>query len=686
MFSQNEESAMHRSVTVLSQREKKNYFFQEIFGGFNSIKKYLTAIMVFVFLTEIAKNLYISLTQKHLTTFREVCLINIPLCLAFCAYFFLFLEISEKRLSFYKKFRMCMLWIGSITLSLSVGSQAYFSIGKLKFDPESKATVYSIMKCFVSGLYMSMMVDLITPIWFLKALVPIAYLTGLIVGCVQLKFQDDIYSWIILSTGILNILLICWMKAYFRWRLFINKINNDNWNRIHDQVLNRVPNPIVVLNGEEPTYMNPEFKRLAEDDFKGFLQKIVNIKRRRNIRHHFEEQSSLQDRSRQERSISLDEPRMSFNTGVMKRAKTIGLHNMNEDIDTLEQLLEKVREMFSEGTFGDEVYMVFDGKFVSESRFINKRSFEITLSFIAEGQSIIMILKDTTEHTRLVSLETSSEYKDQLLASISHELKTPLNSHLALIESAISHNSISPAVTEEYLIPAYRSGRLLLFSISDILDYSQIAAKKFILNLEATSIRKTIRSCFQLFEIQIRKKGLIFNCIIDENVPDSFKTDHQRVKQILVNLLMNAQKFTFNGEINIRAEMVDSVNLKVSVEDTGIGILYDKVKKLFREFTTIEPLEKGTMNAQGVGLGLVISDKLAKRLGPRLSNKGVKVKSSIGEGSTFSFTVLDQSKIKRPSLCGDDDECFSYTWDAEPPKGQRLQLTQNNSSLSLDKD
>jgi len=180
-------------------------------------------------------------------------------------------------------------------------------------------------------------------------------------------------------------------------------------------------------------------------------------------------------------------------------------------------------------------------------------------------------------------LETNNQYKDKLLASVSHELRTPLNGNLTLMEIAMSLDKIPSSVKGQFLVPAYRSGKLLDHIINDILDYSQINVGKLRMIFEELSIQKTLENCIQLMEIQAKAKGLELSLSIDKKVPAFLTTDHNRVRQIVLNLLSNAIKFTFKGEVRVKAEMVQENQIKISVCDTGIGIQEENLKKLLQK-------------------------------------------------------------------------------------------------------
>jgi len=290
----------------------------------------------------------------------------------------------------------------------------------------------------------------------------------------------------------------------------------------------------------------------------------------------------------------------------------------------------------------EKSFLIFNAKLQTTD--LLEKSIEVKLSFIQQNQKdyIIIILRDTTQRDLLVSLEDNNNYKDHLLASVSHELRTPLNGNINLIEASIRSPDVPPHIIESLLTPALRSGKLLLHLINDILDMSQIKAQKLRLVFQFADIRETLINTIQLLEIQAQKKEIDLQVNIDQRLPVKFCTDHVRLSQIVLNLVNNAIKFTQLGVVKLIAEPAeDSRNIKITIEDSGIGMKPDDLKKLFNKYTRLESNQSARhkrMNPTGVGLGLNIAHNLAELLGPR-ANTAITATSQIGKGSKFSFVI-----------------------------------------------
>lgn len=252
------------------------------------------------------------------------------------------------------------------------------------------------------------------------------------------------------------------------------------------------------------------------------------------------------------------------------------------------------------------------------------------------------------------SAEAASLAKNEFLASMSHEIRTPLDGIIGMTELALSAESKN--ARNEYLNMARVSSESLLKIVDDIMDFSKIEAGKFEITESEFSLRQILNETIDAFAVRAHEKGLELMYYINPDVSDGLIGDPWRTKQILINLISNAIKFTESGEVAVYVKKLkeeeDRLTVKFSVEDTGIGISKDKIDKLFNSFTQI----KGTTNKkyEGTGLGLFLSKKLVK-----LMNGTIGVQSKQQKGSIFYFTIsYDKMKShksrKTPELCGMD--------------------------------
>jgi CheY-like chemotaxis protein len=230
--------------------------------------------------------------------------------------------------------------------------------------------------------------------------------------------------------------------------------------------------------------------------------------------------------------------------------------------------------------------------------------------------------------------EQSSRAKSDFLAKMSHEIRTPMNAIVGMTELALRDESISDSV-REYAIATKHAGASLLSLIDDILDFSKIESGVVHINPVSYSLSALINNVISIIRISAAESLLHFAVDVDSNLPNMLFGDDTKIRQVLINLLGNAVKYTNQGFISfsVKGEMTadDTVNLLIEVRDSGVGILQEDIDKVFLDYYQLGA-ETGK-EKEGVGLGLAITWSIVK-----LMDGDIEVESVYGKGSTFTVT------------------------------------------------
>ncbi|MCG8667903.1 MAG: ATP-binding protein, partial [Pseudomonadales bacterium] len=249
----------------------------------------------------------------------------------------------------------------------------------------------------------------------------------------------------------------------------------------------------------------------------------------------------------------------------------------------------------------------------------------------------IRILKNTQQGSekQMLSAKRESIDKTQFLAKVSHEVRGPMSGILGLSELL---GTTPLNMEQQRYVKAIRNGSQALLEVTnDFLDFSKIEAGKLSLTIRPFDLKDLVKDCAAIYEMAARKKGLKLVCIFEIGTPVVVEGDGGRVRQVLLNLVSNALKYTEIGYIKIRIGLTDQILdqqivLKITVEDTGVGINHDDVQRLFQNYSQLD--QPVGVDSPSTGLGLAICRQLVELMGGT-----IQLESQPGKGSSFWFTL-----------------------------------------------
>jgi len=343
-----------------------------------------------------------------------------------------------------------------------------------------------------------------------------------------------------------------------------------------------------------------------------------------------------------------DQPEASLNTLYVdettirdtgKEQSDLRYENSNDNLVCFEDVLKK---LIKDKLLFDKALSLT----ASEKSINNSRSFDMVLKRIKwnGNDAVAVVLNDITYQEKLMHWKMANANKDKIIATVSHELRTPLNGIIGLLD--MTEKKIEHPEALSFISLCKDNAHLLMNLVNSLLDLHQISAGKLKLTISKINIRKCLQDVLKLFQFQANQKGIFLTLSVSEDVQSHINTDENRLKQIIINLVGNAIKFTSKGgvKILITENKEDPSYLGITVTDTGMGIQEEDKGKLFQMFGKLRDGE--SVNKNGVGLGLTISNALAVMLSGKKEEKEIHVASQYGKGSTFSFNILKDLKAE----------------------------------------
>jgi len=395
----------------------------------------------------------------------------------------------------------------------------------------------------------------------------------------------------------------------------------ESLRRFQDLLKNYFPQNIVILNHsiDKVFFKNMKFINTFEssDIYKNNIAKLLS-----NLKYEKREQTSS-------------------HSGSHDFEKTIADENLS--------LFDILNRRMASKAWKDSQIKLFLS--FTEDEESPKKTFEVTLfPFFWNGEeALTIILNDVTHQESLLAIKVADDNKDKVMSTISHELKTPLNALVGMIQ--VMEKEPKSRILSNYISICKTNAYLLLNMLNSILDIHQIRTRRIKLEMTEFNLHKLMHDIAILYGFQAEKKGLTLYLVMEDSMlPTHIYTDKNRLIEILINIINNAIKFTFEGGITIgvktHPERLDKILFWVS--DTGVGMKPENMKNLFKMFGKLE--DANNSNTHGVGLGLSLSNKLVQLLNDNDKECGIEVQSELGKGSTFSFVLPNRSS---------DDSIFS---------------------------
>ncbi len=309
--------------------------------------------------------------------------------------------------------------------------------------------------------------------------------------------------------------------------------------------------------------------------------------------------------------------------------------------------LKEAAIAFSQGDFYQKIELNRSDEIGVLATTFNQMAQQLRDHFITLEQTNTVLEERVEERTSELKqakdmAEIANRAKSEFLARMSHELRTPLNAILGFTGILNNHHTLEPE-PKEYIQIISRSGEHLLSLINDVLDMAKIESGHISISPSSFNLYHLLDLIKQMLQLKAESKGLDLMIICDKNVPQYIEMDEKKLRQILINLLGNAIKFTDSGSVSLRVkrllnsnfDSLQEITLNFEIEDTGVGIEADQLESIFEAFIQTEAGKKAV---EGTGLGLSISRQFIQLMGGE-----IKVKSTVGKGTMFYFNI--QAKL-----------------------------------------
>ncbi|CDW79459.1 UNKNOWN [Stylonychia lemnae] len=418
---------------------------------------------------------------------------------------------------------------------------------------------------------------------------------------------DFSIHWLLFATFLVSA-LTCYhfekrLKQQFI-QLYQIRVMNDELKQIFD----KIPEGILLFNetNKKIALTNLEFTKLfqcqEEKDY-GELEKLISDVKLR--RYHLQ-QSDNQNQ---------------FGSRSMKPYLNLFEASNGDYQDECFEILTKSQVLMVESNNIQNDHSNFEIVSISQCQ-IHFQGFEHSM----------ILIKNLTPVVKYEKLKVENHYYEMLTATVSHDMRTPLNAIIGLLgnlESFVVHQG------KRFLPIIQNSSKFMLFLVNDLLDFFQIKNGQFRRNENTVNLRKSIRDLIDMFKVGAQEKGIQLLYFCQDDFPSQLKVDDSRIQQVLLNLLQNALKFTFEGTISVLMKFSQSNNeISISVSDSGIGIKSDEREKLFQMFGKLKT--SSAINTSGIGIGLIICKKIVEAFDGHII---LEEQDPTKQGTTFTFSI-----------------------------------------------